>query len=157
MTLLVSSGKATVAVPAVVGQNVDDARATLRGAGFGVSVTSEESTAAVGTVLRQDPAAGTKADTGATIALVVAKAPSTTKVPNTVGEDEASSIAEIQGAGFKVSIERVDVPNESENGTVVSQNPSGGVAKTGSTVTIGVGRYTPPPPAAGAQLRGRRR
>ncbi len=157
VTLLVSSGKATVAVPAVVGQNVDDARATLRGAGFGVSVTSEESTAAVGTVLRQDPAAGTKADTGATIALVVAKAPSTTKVPNTVGEDEASSIAEIQGAGFKVSIERVDVPNESENGTVVSQNPSGGVAKTGSTVTIGVGRYTPPPPAAGAQLRGRRR
>ena len=155
VTLVVSSGKATVEVPAVVGQNVDDARATLRGAGFGVSVTSEESTSAVGTVLRQDPGAGTKADKGATVALVVAKAPATTKVPNTVGEDEASSIAEIQGAGFKVSIDRVDVANEGEDGTVVSQDPSGGSAPSGSTVTIGVGRYTPPP-AGGARLRRRR-
>ncbi|CAB4344661.1 unannotated protein [freshwater metagenome] len=152
VTLVVSSGKATVEVPAVVGQNIDDARATLRGAGFGVSVTSEESTSAVGTVLRQDPGAGTKADKGSTVALVVAKAPATTKVPNTVGEDEASSIAEIQAAGFKVSIERVDVANESEDGTVVSQDPSSGSAPSGSTVTIGVGRYTPPP-AAGARAR----
>ena len=156
VTLVVSSGKATVEVPAVVGQNVDDARATLRGAGFGVSVTTEESSSAVGTVLRQDPGAGTKADKGATIALVVSKEPATTKVPNTVGEDEASAIAEIQGAGFKVSIDRVDVANESEDGTVVSQNPSGGSAPSGSSVTIGVGRYTPPP-AAGARLRGARR
>jgi len=152
VTLVVSSGKATVEVPAVVGQNVDDARATLRGAGFGVNVTTEESSSTPGTVLRQDPGAGTKADKGATIALVVAKAPATTKVPNTVGEDEASSIAEIQGAGFKVSIDRVDVANESEDGTVVSQDPSGGSAPSGSTVTIGVGRYIPP--AGGASHRG---
>ncbi len=152
VTLVVSSGKATVEVPAVVGQNIDDARATLRGAGFGVNVTSEESSSTPGTVLRQDPGAGKKADKGATIALVVAKTPATTKVPNTVGEDEASAIADIQGAGFKVSIERVDVANESEDGTVVSQDPSGGSAPTGSTVTIGVGRYTPP--GGGARLRG---
>lgn len=153
VTLVVSSGKATVEVPAVVGQNVDDARATLRGAGFGVNVTTEESSSTPGTVLRQDPGAGTKADKGATIALVVAKAPATTKVPNTVGEDEASAIAEIQGSGFKVSIDRVDVANESEDGTVVSQDPSAGSAPSGSTVTIGVGRYTPPP-AGGARLWG---
>ena len=153
VTLLVSSGKATVEVPAVVGQNVDDARATLRGAGFGVSVTTVESSSAAGTVLRQDPGAGTKAEKGSTVALVVAKTPTTTKVPNTVGEDEASSIAEIQAAGFKVSIERVDVSNEGEDGTVVSQDPSGGSAPSGSTVTIGVGRYKPPP-AGGAGLRG---
>lgn len=153
VTLVVSSGKATIEVPAVVGQNVDDARATLRGAGFGVNVTTEESSSAVGTVLRQDPGAGTKADKGATVALVVAKQPATTKVPNTVGEDEASSIAEIQAAGFKVNIDRVAVANESEDGTVVSQDPSGGSAPSGSTVTIGVGRYTPPP-AAGARARG---
>ncbi|MSX02259.1 MAG: Stk1 family PASTA domain-containing Ser/Thr kinase, partial [Actinobacteria bacterium] len=91
VTLVVSSGKATVEVPAVVGQNIDDARATLRGAGFGVSVTEQESTSTAGTVLRQDPGAGSKADKGSTIALVVAKAPATTKVPNTVGEDEASA------------------------------------------------------------------
>ncbi|MSX02866.1 MAG: PASTA domain-containing protein, partial [Actinobacteria bacterium] len=59
------------------------------------------------------------------------------------------------GAGFKVSIDRVDVPDESQDGTVVSQSPSGGSAKSGSTVTIGVGRYNPP--AAGARLKARRR
>ena len=153
VTLVVSSGKETVEVPAVVGQNVDDARATLRGAGFGVSVTTEESSSAEGTVLRQDPGAGTKAAKGATIALVVAKKQATTKVPNTVGEDEASAIADIQSAGFTVSVDRVDVSEESQDGTVVSQNPSGGSAPSGSTVTIGVGRYRPPP-AGGARLRG---
>ncbi len=156
VTLIVSSGKATVEVPAVVGQNVDDASATLRGAGFGVSVTKQESTATVGSVIRQDPGAGTKADKGSTVALVVAKTPVRTKVPNTVGEDEASAIADIQGAGFKVSIEQVEVSTEGENGTVVSQTPSGGSAKSGSTVTIGVGRYYPPP-AGGARLKRARR
>ncbi len=152
VTLVVSSGKETVEVPPVVGQNVDDARATLRGAGFGVSVTTEESSSAEGTVLRQDPGAGTKATKGATVAIVVAKKQATTKVPNTVGEDEASAISDIQSAGFTVSVDRVDVAQESQDGTVVSQNPSGGSAPTGSTVTIGVGRYRPPP-AGGARLR----
>ncbi len=155
VTLVVSSGKATVEVPAVVGQNVDDARATLRGVGFGVSVTTEESSSAEGTVLRQDPGAGTKAEKGSTIALVVAKKAATTKVPDTVGEDEASAIDDIQSAGFKVSVDRVDVATESEDGTVVSQNPSGGSAPSGSTVTIGVGRYRPP--VTGTRLRGQRR
>uniref|UniRef100_A0A6J5ZYY5 Unannotated protein n=1 Tax=freshwater metagenome TaxID=449393 RepID=A0A6J5ZYY5_9ZZZZ len=54
-----------------------------------------------------------------------------------------------------MSIDRVDVPDESQDGTVVSQSPSGGSAKSGSTVTIGVGRYNPP--AAGARLKARRR
>jgi serine/threonine-protein kinase len=156
ITLVVSTGKATVEVPAVVGQNVDDARATLRGAGFGVSVTEQDSTSTAGTVLRQDPGAGGKADKGSTVALVVAKTPATTKVPNTVGEDEASAIAEIQGAGFKVSIDRVSVPDELQDGTVVSQDPSGGSAKTGSTVTIGVGRYDPPPASGAGRKRVRR-
>ena len=156
VTLVVSSGKETVEVPAVVGQNVDDARATLRGAGFGVSVTTEESSSAEGTVLRQDPGAGTKAAKGATIALVVAKKQATTKVPNTVGEDEASAIADIQSAGFTVSVDRVDVAEESQDGTVVSQNPAGGSAPSGSTVTIGVGRYRPPP-GSGARLRSKGR
>ena len=156
VTLVVSSGKETVEVPAVIGQNVDDASATLRGAGFGVSVTREESASAEGTVLRQDPGAGTKAAKGATIAIVVAKKQATTKVPNTVGEDEASAISDIQSAGFTVSVDRVDVSDESQDGTVVSQNPSGGSAPSGSTVTIGVGRYQPPP-ASGARSRGRPR
>jgi len=38
----------------------------------------------------------------------------------------------------------------------VAQDPSGGSAKTGSTVTIGVGRYDPPPVSGAGRKRVRR-
>ena len=66
-------------------------------------------------------------------------------MPNTVGTDESTAIDRIQGEGFRVSIERVPVSDEADEGTVVDQNPTGGRAKVGSTVTIVVGRYVPPP------------
>ena len=146
VTLIISTGKEKVEVPSVVGQTSDDAQATLRGAGFGVSVTQEESaTATPGTVISQNPAGGSEADRGSTVAIVVAKKATTATVPNTVGTDEATAIDRIQGAGFRVSIERVPVSDEADEGTVVDQSPTGGKAPAGSTVTISVGRYVPPP------------
>lgn len=146
VTLIVSSGKEKVEVPSVVGQASEDAQATLRGAGFGVSVTQKESaTATPGTVISQDPAGGSEADRGSTVAIVVAKKATTATVPNTVGTDEATAIDRIQGAGFRVSIQRVPVNDEADEGTVVDQSPTGGKAPAGSTVTISVGRYVPPP------------
>jgi len=146
VTLIVSTGKEKVEVPSVIGQTSDDAQATLRGAGFGVSVTQKESaTATPGTVISQNPAGGGEADRGSTVAIVVAKKATTATVPNTVGTDEATAIDRIQGAGFRVSIERVPVSDEADEGTVVDQNPTGGSAPAGSTVTISVGRYVPPP------------
>ncbi|MBU6336919.1 MAG: Stk1 family PASTA domain-containing Ser/Thr kinase [Acidobacteria bacterium] len=146
VTLIVSTGKEKVEVPSVVGQSSEDAQATLRGAGFGVSVTQKESSdAAPGTVIGQSPAGGTEADRGSTVAIEVAKKATTATVPNTVGTDEATAIDRIQGAGFRVSIERVPVSDEADEGTVVDQNPTGGKAPAGSTVTISVGRYVPPP------------
>jgi beta-lactam-binding protein with PASTA domain len=44
-----------------------------------------------------------------------------------------------------VSEQQVDVTDEGQDGTVVQQDPSGGKAKPGSKVTIGVGSFTPPP------------
>ncbi len=146
VTLIVSTGKEKVEVPSVVGQSQGDADTTLRAAGFGVSITERESSSAEpGTVISQDPAGGSEADRGSTVAIVVAKKATTAPVPNTVGTDEATAIDRIQGEGFRVSIERVPVSDEADEGTVVDQNPTGGRAKVGSTVTIVVGRYVPPP------------
>jgi serine/threonine-protein kinase len=146
VTLIVSTGKEKVKVPSVVGQAQGDADTTLRAAGFGVSITERESSSAEpGTVISQDPAGGSEADRGSTVAIVVAKKATTAPVPNTVGTDEATAIDRIQGEGFRVSIERVPVSDEADEGTVVDQNPTGGRAKVGSTVTIVVGRYVPPP------------
>lgn len=146
VTLIVSTGKEKVEVPSVVGQPRGDADTTLRAAGFGVSITERESSSAQpGTVISQDPAGGSEADRGSTVAIVVAKKATTAPVPNTVGSSEATAIDQIQGEGFRVSIERVPVSDEADEGTVVDQNPTGGRAKVGSTVTIIVGRYVPPP------------
>ncbi|MFM9022264.1 MAG: PASTA domain-containing protein, partial [Solirubrobacterales bacterium] len=146
VTLIVSTGKEKVEVPSVVGQSRQDADTTLRAAGFGVSITERESaTAEPGTVISQDPAGGSEADRGSTVAIVVAKKATTATVPNTVGTDEGTAIDQIQGKGFRVSIERVPVSDEADEGTVVDQNPTGGRAPVGSTVTISVGRFVPPP------------
>jgi eukaryotic-like serine/threonine-protein kinase len=71
----VASGK--VRVPNVVGQTLEEARATLTDAGLAVKADQfEESTQPEGTVIKQDPS-NTKVDQGATITLVLAKAPET--------------------------------------------------------------------------------
>ena len=59
MTLVVSSGPEQVAVPNVVGQSEDEARATLEAAGFKVGDSDQETDDEdPGTVLAQNPARG---------------------------------------------------------------------------------------------------
>jgi beta-lactam-binding protein with PASTA domain/predicted Ser/Thr protein kinase len=146
VTLNVSSGKAQVVVPDVVGQTLDAARATLIAAGFTVVAQQQEDNKATpGTVLSQNPVAQAKAGQGSAVTLTVAKKPALVDVPDTVGDDEATAIEALSGAGFKVRTTSVTVINEQQDGTVITQSPSGGQAKPGSTVRIGVGNFTPPP------------
>jgi serine/threonine-protein kinase len=68
----VASGK--VQVPNVVGQTLEEARATLTGAGLEVKADQfEESTQEAGTVTKQDPS-NTTVEQGTTVTLVLAKA-----------------------------------------------------------------------------------
>lgn len=144
--LFISTGPQKLAVPDVVGSSQDAARQALTGAGFTVTATErEDAKAEPGTVLSQSPAAGAQADKGSAVTIVVAKRPAQVAVPNVVGEDEATAIATLTGAGFKISQQPVSVDDEAQDGTVVQQDPSGGKARRGSTVTIGVGSFTPPP------------
>src|SRR3954453_17586387 len=76
VTLLVSKGPEKVTVPSVVGQAEPDAKATLRGVGFNVTVVKQESTTATpGNVTRQSPPGDSKAIKGSTVTIYVAKAP----------------------------------------------------------------------------------
>ncbi len=146
VTLYISLGPQKVAVPDVVGNPVATARDTLTAAGFTVTVTEKEDAKAdVGTVLSQTPAGGGTADKGSAVAIVVAKLPAQVAVPNVVGEDEATALDTLNNAGFQVNEQQVSVTDESQDGTVVQQDPSGGKAKPGATITIGVGSFTPPP------------
>jgi serine/threonine-protein kinase len=73
ITLKVSKGPSTTAVPDVTGLDQDTATATLRSAGFDVSVVEKDTTdpAEDGVVLSQRPRGGNQADVGATVTIVV--------------------------------------------------------------------------------------
>jgi len=154
--LIVSTGPQQVAVPNVVGSQIDDARSQLSAKGFGASTTQQVSDQEPGTVLSQDPAGGATAAPGATISLVVAKASDQVTVPDVTGDDEAGATNTLEGAGFTVKVTDEDVDTPSQEGIVQSQSPSGGSkAKKGSQVTILVGRTgapitTPTTPSGGA-------
>ena len=94
-------------------------------------------------MLAQDPAAGGQADKGSTVTLTVSKEPATADVPNVVGQQDTDAVSALQDAGFKVSISRQDTQNLDEDGVVLSQKPTSGQAKKGSTVKIVVGRFNP--------------
>ena len=142
VTVVLSSGRARVAVPNVVGQPLDDARTELESAGFKVTVTRKESAdKEPGTVLAQNPAAAAQAPEGSPIALTVAKAPAAVDVPDVVGSTQQQATSDLRGAGFKVVVRTVDVDDPTQDAVVTEQDTQGQAPK-GSTVTITVGRFT---------------
>jgi serine/threonine-protein kinase len=147
VTLIVSTGKEQVEVPNVVGAKRDAAERTLQDAGFTVDINEQEDdTKPENTVLSQDPGAGEQLPKGTRVTIVVATAPEQVEVPDTVGDDENGAIEELSGAGFKVRRTVVEVTSEDDDGVVQKQDPAGGEkAEQGTTVTIFVGSFTPPP------------
>ncbi len=146
VTLFISTGPAEAAVPGVIGESEANARQALANAGFNVSTTSQVSSSApAGTVISQNPSGGALEPKGATVTLVIAQAVPTASVPNEVGQTEAAAVSALTSAGFKVSKQTQDVTKQAKDGIVLSQNPGGGTAKKGSTVTIVVGHFRPPP------------
>jgi serine/threonine-protein kinase len=59
------------------------------------------------------------------------------QVPSVVGQPESQAESTLQAKGFNVSV-KSDPTSTQPAGTVLSQNPSGGTAPPGSTVTITV-------------------
>jgi serine/threonine-protein kinase len=134
VTLFVSKGQAPVAVPNVVGQQQDQAAATLQSKGFKVDTkTDATSSSPAGQVISQNPSGGTAAP-GATITITVSGG--AVSVPSVVGDSQATATQILTNAGFQVSAQNGSGPADVANGTVFSQNPQNGTAAKGSTVTI---------------------
>jgi eukaryotic-like serine/threonine-protein kinase len=148
VTLFVSTGQAPVAVPSVVGQQQNQAEATLQAKGFNVNVkTDATSSAPAGQVTSQSPSGGTAAP-GATITITVSGG--AVSVPPVVGDSQATATQILTTAGFQVSVQNGSGPANFANGTVFSQNPAAnGTATKGATVTIFVqnGQSASAPPS----------
>ena len=146
VTLRVSKGQEMASVPDVIGETEDEAKAVLAANGFEVSVAHVPSEQDEGIVVAQNPGPGEEAPKGSTVQINVSEGPQTKSVPNVVGKSRSEAERTLKDAGFKVRVQDQITTDEDSNGVVLDQNPSGGVqAEPGSTVTIYVGKYTPPP------------
>jgi eukaryotic-like serine/threonine-protein kinase len=135
VTLYVSSGAAPVPVPNVQGEQENKAASTLQNGGFAV-VTQPDTTSTqpAGTVVSQNPSPGTQVPPGSKITIFVSGAAS---VPNVVGLSQASAVASLESAGFKVDTETVAGPTGTVAGNVWQQSPSASTSEAqGTTVKI---------------------
>jgi eukaryotic-like serine/threonine-protein kinase len=148
--LLLSSGVEQVEVPDVTGQNFQEASSTLAGRGFKVArndqTTDNEDP---GTVLKQNPGAGARVDKGSTVTLAVAKAPQNVEVTDVTGEEQDAAVNRLSKDGFQIKIVEQPVDSQEGDGVVIAQDPAGGKAKRGSTVTLTVGRFSGGQPQPG--------
>jgi beta-lactam-binding protein with PASTA domain/predicted Ser/Thr protein kinase len=144
VTLFVSSGQPTKAVPNVVGETQTGATSDLTKAGFSVDTTPQPSSSVpVSAVISQTPKAGTVEPVGSTVTIVVASAPATATVPSVTGDPTSGAVSALKAAGFNVVQHNKKVTDPAQNGIVIQQNPAGNAtAKKGSTVTITIGKYT---------------
>jgi len=141
--ILVSTGKAQVDVPNVVGLSYDQAFRILTDQGFKVDRRDRFSPdVAQGDVMDQDPNADTKVPKGSTVEVIVSRGQELATVPSVVNQSRASAEDELQASGFAPSVVKVD--SDAAKGTVVAQDPSGGAqVPKGSTVQISVSRGPP--------------
>jgi serine/threonine-protein kinase len=131
VSFVVSKGREPIEVVSTVGQTRGGAFATLQNRGFAVAVRQDYSdSVAAGRVISQYPSSGTQYR-GDTITITVSLGPEEVDVPNVVGESCDSGDDELS--------KWFDIERSGGGGDVWAQNPSGGKAKVGSTVTITCG------------------
>ena len=137
VSVFVSSGAESVAVPNVVHKPSSQALKILSQKGLQPTAQNEPSeTVGRGLVVSTDPTAGVGVQVGSPVTVLVSSGPREASVPEVSGETQANATATISAAGLKVSTVKREV-SEPPAGTVISQDPAAGTqVKPGSTVTI---------------------
>jgi beta-lactam-binding protein with PASTA domain len=150
VTLVISKGPQTVAVPDVAGDTENAAKAALQQAGLKVQVNQQRSNQSPGDVLSQSPAAGDVVVLGSVVEIIVDKAPVPVQVPNVVGKPVEDATSTLSSLGLAVYFRSKVVDDPSQNDIVLAQQPAGGTkASPGSNVILQVAKYqsgpAPPP------------
>ncbi len=144
ITLTVSKGAGSFAMPNVVGMSEVNAKNTLTSKGLSVSVTYEYSSKVAGTVLKQSISENTQVTRGTSVTITVSSGEETVNVPNVVGQTSDAAEAALKNKGFAVTINKV-YSDSVAAGKVISQAPGGGSSQVkGSTViiTVSLGKDT---------------
>ncbi len=120
-----SKGPAPTPVPTVAGKSVDDAQNKLLVAGF--SLGADKPTFAAdadnGAVIGSDPAAGQLVAQGSTVSLLIA---ASVTVPSVRGEAGNQAAADLQRAGFTVTLGDATFDADIDGGSAVGTTPNAG-------------------------------
>lgn len=152
VTLVVSSGPASVTVPNVKGQSSTAAEATLLAKSFNVSTNYKHASASQGTVIGESPSAGQSVAKGSTIVLTVSSGPSQLTVPNVDGESVASASNKLGADGLQVGTVTYQASSTVASGEVIQTTPASGsqVAPNSSVnLIVSSGSTTAVPNVAG--------
>jgi beta-lactam-binding protein with PASTA domain/tRNA A-37 threonylcarbamoyl transferase component Bud32 len=138
VTIIVSTGVPKTTVPKVVGMDYADAVDALDEVNLDAKRREVFSKKPVGRVVGQEPPAGEVVPEGTQVVLRVSKGLETVAVPDVLDQSESSARAELEAAGFTVSVIEA-ASDTTPEGLVSAQNPDPGTeAAKGSTVTITV-------------------
>jgi len=147
--LFVSSGPQQIEVPDLVGLSLDSATGRLDDLGLTYRTVREPSDQPEDEVIAQDPGQGATLDPGGRVTLTVAEPVEQVPVSFVVGLSRRDALNQLRADGLKGSVRERDVDDESQDGVVLEQRPSGDTGvDSGSTVVLIVGRFvapTPPP------------
>ena len=140
---IVSTGKPTVQMPAVIGMSKQAAKRVLESApyNFNVILREQESDEAAGQVVDTSPKPGKDATEGATVTVYFSDA----HLPDVVGKQEDVARQLLEAAGYTVKVVYDDSPTEETTGTVLEQNPTAeSPLSQGSQVVLIVTSYVVP-------------
>ncbi len=148
--LVVSGGPGQTAVPDVVGDQEDEARAELARADFEVKVTPEASDdVEEGTVIRQNPEADQQATRGSTVTIVVSSGPENLQVPDVRRRPQSEAEQLLVDRGFAVGTVSTTPSTSFEPGIVVRQDPAPNASRprgTAVNITVAVAPANVPVP-----------
>jgi beta-lactam-binding protein with PASTA domain len=126
-----------IPVPALQGQETDEARRTLERASLALgSVEHRFDEAPRGAVIDQQPLANTPLRRGSAVNIMISDGPAPRPIPDVRGRDRATASAMLTAAGFRLG-GVVDKPDESAPGSIVEQRPAAGTpARPGTLVQV---------------------
>jgi len=147
---LLAGGGKTYAVPLVNGEPVATAQAQIKAQHLRSTVVFRNSSSVKpNIVINSNPQEGNNVPANTVVTLFVSKGQAPVAVPNVVGQQQTQADTTLQAKGFNVSV-KTDSTSSAPAGQVISQNPNGGTAPPGSTVTITVsGGAVSVPPVVG--------
>ncbi len=127
ITLHVSSGQRSSAVPAVIGNTRQAAQIAIENAGLEMGrLEMQHSTRPAGQVIEVRPGVGEKLTLPARVDLVVSRGPATSELPNLIGQTLPQARNRLQTMGLLVGAVEIDTLSIDPANTVTAQEPQPG-------------------------------